>query len=302
MLPKRSMPWGVWLSLLVILLLGLTGLFAPFIAPYDPTQMQIGRSHLPPAWYDNPGKPGRPEHLLGTDLYGRDIFSHVIHGARAGMFLVLTAMPLAVLIGLVVGIAAGFGQRWLEPALLRLMDVMSAVPAFMFAVILILILRATPTGTVLGGLITVTLAFALINWVSLAKLVHVSVLQLRSQVFMEAARSLGAGTWHQTVRHVLPHLLNLILVWVINNIPAVILLEALMGYVGIQILQVNDGTGFQDLSWGGLILLGRTQINRNPFILFAPTLCVLLISMSFATLGEYLQERLHTRRNDTSLL
>ncbi len=298
---SRSLPWGVWLSLLAILLISLAGLFAPVIAPYDPTQMQIGQSHLPPAWYDTPGKPGQPDHLLGTDLYGRDILSHLIHGARAGMFLVLVAMPIATIIGLIVGILAGFGQRWLEPALLRLMDVMSAVPAFMFAVIIILILRATPAGTVSGGLITITLAFALIQWVSLAKLIRISVMQIRSQVFMEAARSLGAGAWHQTIRHVLPHLFNLILVWVINNIPAVILMEALMGYVGIQILQVNDGTGFQDLSWGGLILLGRTQLNRNPFILLAPTLCILVISMSFSVIGEYLNERLNPHYDTNNL-
>ena len=88
----------------------------------------------------------------------------------------------------------------------------------------------------------------------------------------------------------------------INNIPAVILMEALLGYIGIQILQVADGTSFQDLSWGGLILFGRTRLNHNPFILLTPTLCILLISMSFSILGEYLNERLNPQLESSNIV
>jgi ABC-type dipeptide/oligopeptide/nickel transport system permease subunit len=282
--------------------MSLIGLFAPAIAPYDPTRMEVGISNYPPAWYDTPTKKGLPDHLLGTDLYGRDILSHVIHGARAAMFLVLSAIPLAVLIGVAAGVTAGWGNRLIETLLIRFMDIISAVPAFMFAVMVILALRATPAGAVFGGLITLTLAFALVNWVGLARLIHTAVLKVKSQMFMEAAHSLGAGTGHLFFRHVLPHLGYLIIVWVVNNIPPVILLEALMGYIGVQILQVYDGSSFQDLSWGGLILSGRTQLNRNPFILLVPTLCILVISMSFSTLGEYLQERMNPQYKSNYLL
>jgi ABC-type dipeptide/oligopeptide/nickel transport system permease subunit len=119
---------------------------------------------------------------------------------------------------------------------------------------------------------------------------------------MEASRSLGAGMFHQIFRHILPHLSHLITVWVVNNIPAVILLEALLGYIGIQILPVYDGSSFQDLSWGGLILIGRSQINRNPFILLAPTLCILAISMSFSTLGEYLNEKMNPKLKSSQIV
>lgn len=299
---STTMHWGVWLSIAVITLVSLIGLFAPAISPYDPRRMEVGQSYYPPAWYDTSLKKGLPDHLLGTDFFGRDILSHVIHGARAAMFLVLTAIPLAVLIGVVTGVIAGWSNRIIETIFIRMTDVISAIPAFMFAVMVILALRGTPTGAVLGGLITLTLAFALINWVGLARLIHASVLKVKSQEFIEASRSLGAGTGHLIFRHVLPHLAYLVIVWVINNIPAVILLEALMGYIGIQILQVYDGSSFQDLSWGGLILSGRTQLNRNPFILLVPTLCILAISMSFATLGEYLQERINPQFKSNNLL
>jgi ABC-type dipeptide/oligopeptide/nickel transport system permease subunit len=284
---------GVWLSIFVIAIMTSVAIFAPIISPYDPKEMNLGSSSFPPAWYETATKDGMPEHLLGTDLFGRDILSRAIHGARAAMFLVLIAIPLTVLIGVVVGITAGMGNKTVEMLFLRFTDVMSAVPTFMFAVIIVLIFRATATGRLFGGLITLTLAFALVNWVSLARLVYTSVLNIKRQEFMEASRSLGAGTGHQVFKHVLPHVSHLIVVWIVNNIPAVILLEALFGYIGVQILRVMDGTSFQDLSWGGLIYIGRSQLNWNPFILLIPTLCVLVVSMSFSILGEYLNERLN---------
>jgi len=277
----------------VIITLILIAIFAPVFAPYDPTVMRIKVLNLPPAWYENPVKSGKPEFILGTDMFGRDILSHLVYGARAALFLVLVAMPLTALIGIVIGIGAGMGNRFVETIFLRLTDVISSIPAIMFAVILVFLLRASRAGLIFNGLITVTLAFALVNWVGLARLLYTSVITIKRQEFMEASRSLGAGTLHQIFKHVLPHLSHLITVWVVNNIPAVILLEAVLGYIGVQILQVNDGSSFQDLSWGGLILTGRTQLNRNPFMLLAPTLCILAISVSFSKLGEYLNERLN---------
>jgi len=293
---------GVWLSAFVVLLMTLAALFAPIVSPYDPKEMRIGLSSYPPAWYDTPTKDGKPEYLLGTDLYGRDILSRAVHGARSAMFLVLIAIPLAVVIGVVVGIAAGMGSKTVETIFLRLTDVVSAVPSFMFAVIIVLIFRVTPTGRVFGGLITLTLAFALAGWVSLARLIYTAVLQVKRLEFMEASRSLGASTWHQIFKHILPHVSHLIVVWIVNNIPAVILLEALFGYIGIQILQVTDGSSFQDLSWGGLIFSGRTQLNWNPFILLVPTVCILVVSMSFATLGEYLNEKLNPQLKQNQIV
>src|SRR5215212_2312156 len=288
---KKQLPWTVWLSVGIIVLMSLVALFASVISPYDPTRMQIGQSNYPPAWYHTARGDGHAEHLLGTDIYGRDIFSHVLHGTRAAMFLALIAIPLTALIGTFVGVLAGLGNKTTEAIFLRLIDIVSAAPSFMFAVIIIFILRATPTGEIFGGLITLTLAFALASWVNLARLVYTSTLRIKQQEFMGAARSLGAGLLHQIFKHILPHVSHLIIAWVVSNVPAVILLEALMGYIGIQILQRTDGTSFQDLSWGGLIFMGRSHLKTNPFMLLIPTLCILAISMSFSILGEYLSER-----------
>ncbi len=294
--------WGAWLSAFIILGMTLVALFAPILAPYDPMRMEIGQSSYPPAWYNTPGKSGHPEHLLGTDRLGRDILSHTIHGTRAALFLVLLAIPLTAFLGILISMLAGMGPKLIETIFLRLMDIISAVPSFMFAVIIILIFRATRTGEILGGLITLTLAFGLVNWVSLARLVYTSVIIIRQQEFIQAADGLGAGKLYQVFKHILPHLSHLIIAWIVNTIPALILLEALMGYIGIQILQRTDGTSFQDLSWGGLILMGRSQLNLNPFMLLVPTVCILVISMSFSILGEYLSERLNPQLESSQIV
>lgn len=288
---KSSIHWGVWLSISIIVMMTLVALFASVISPHDPMQMEISQSNYPPAWYNSPGRVGHADHLLGTDRFGRDIFSHLLHGARAAMFLALIAIPLTALIGVLVGVTAGLGNKTTETIFLRLTDIVSSLPSFMFAVIIIFIVRATPTGEIFGGLITLTLAFVLVSWVNLARLIYTSVLKIKQQEFMETARSLGAGKLHQVFKHILPHVSHLVIVWVVSNIPAVILLEALMGYIGIQILQRTDGSSFQDISWGGLIFMGRSNLKLNPFMLLIPTVCILAISMSFSILGEYLREQ-----------
>jgi ABC-type dipeptide/oligopeptide/nickel transport system permease subunit len=293
---------SIWLSILVIAVMSFIGIFAPILSPYDPRQMQIDLSNNPPAWYHNPIRESSPDHLLGTDMLGRDILSRAIHGARAAMFLVLIAIPVTVLLGIVMGVTAGSGNKTVETIFLRVTEIISSIPAFMFSVIIVLIFRGRPLGHVFGGLITLTLAYSLVNWVSLARLVHIAVLKVRTMEFMEASRSLGASQGHQIFKHILPHISHLIVVWIINNIPAVILLEALFGYIGIQILRATDGTSFQDISWGGLIFLGRTQLNWNPYILLVPTISVLIISMSFSILGEYLNERLNPQLESSQIV
>lgn len=288
---RFSMHWSVYLSICIIVLMTLVALSASVLSPYDPMRMEIGQSNYPPAWYNGPGRVGHADHLLGTDRFGRDIFSHLLHGTRAAVFLALIAIPLTALIGVLVGVIAGVGNKTTEALFLRLTEIVSSVPSFMFAVIIIFIVRATPTGEIFGGLITLTLAFALVNWVNLARLIYTSVLKIKQQDFIEATRSLGAGKLHLVLKHILPHISHLVIVWVVSSVPAVILLEALMGYIGIQILQRTDGSSFQDLSWGGLIFMGRSNLKLNPFMLLVPTVCILVISMSFSILGEYLRER-----------
>jgi peptide/nickel transport system permease protein len=281
----------VLFSLLVIGFFCLVAIIAPSIAPQDPTRMNIGRKNMQPVWM----RSGETidGFWLGTDRFGRDVFSRLVFGSRAGMFLVLTAAPLAALIGVLVGITAGYAGGWAETVIMRVADVFNAFPAILFSVLMVLILRDQPLGQVLNGLLTLTIAFATINWVSLARILRPIVLQLRTRLFVEASQALGASKWHIIREHILPNLISLVMVWVINVVPLVILLEAGLGYLGIDIIRAAEGNEFQVTSWGGLFFEGRSLIHSNPFVLLTPTLCVFLISLSFSFLGNSLDRRLN---------
>jgi peptide/nickel transport system permease protein len=282
----------LWGSLGIMLLLSLVAIFAPRIAPYDPLKMNIVQADRPPMWMQNPSKPGSPEFPLGTDLFGRDILSRLIYGTRAATFLVLTALPTAALIGTLLGLLAGYSGGWIEALIMRVTDILNSLPGIMFVVIMVLILRRLLPPTPISGIFTLAISFAAVGWVSLARLIRGAVLQIKSQLFMEASRSLGASPWHLITRHLLPNVMHIVLVWVVNNISTVILLEAILGYIGIQVTSApaESGNEFSVMSWGGLFHDGRAALSRNPFMLFIPALCVLLISMSFTLLGDFLSE------------
>ena len=280
----------VWFSLVVMLTLTLVAVLAPWLAPHDPYKMDASQSYLPPMWSDNPFNPGRPDFPLGSDRYGRDILSRFIYGTRTAVVLALIAVPLAALIGTLVGVIAGYAGGFYEMLLMRLTDVINSLPGIMFLVIVVLILRERFAPTWANGMITLIIGFAAVAWVGLARLVRSSVLRLKGQSFIEAAHSLGASPWQIISKHLLPNVGHLIAAWMIINIPAVILLEAVLGYIGVGVTSSVDGAEFSVVSWGGLFFSGRSAISRNPLILVIPSLCILLISMSFLLLGDFLNE------------
>jgi ABC-type dipeptide/oligopeptide/nickel transport system permease subunit len=267
---------------------------APWIAPHDPYDWDISQSSLPPAWDHNPYAPGQPQYPLGTDRYGRDVLSRVIFGTRTAFFLAMMAVPLAAVVGTLAGLASGYAGGRLDHALLLLTDSLQSVPGIMFLVMIVLVFRTRLTPSWWHGLVTLVVGFSAVAWVSLARLVRVNVRVLKTQPFVEAAVALGASPWHIMTQHLLPNVRPVIFVWIINNVPAVILLEAVLGYIGVGVTSAIDGGEFTTVSWGGLFFSGRSALSSNPLMLVLPALGLLLISMSFILLADDLNER--TRR------
>lgn len=280
----------VWFSLLVMLTIGLVAFLAPWIAPHDPYKWGVTQSSLPPMWVQDTFNPGVAEYPLGTDRFGRDILSRLIYGTRTGFFLALTAVPLSALIGTLIGLIAGYASSRLDALIMLFTDMIQSLPGIMFMVIIVLIFRSFLSPTWFHGMITLVIGFAAVSWVSLARLIRVNVLLIKSQLFVEAAIALGASPWRIITRHLVPNVLHVILVWIINNIPAVILLEAVLGYVGVGVTGAVEGGEFTVVSWGGMFFAGRSTLTRNPLMLIIPSLSILLISMSFLLLGDFLNE------------
>lgn len=284
----------VWFSLLAILALGLVAALAPWIAPHDPYREGATQSSLPPMWVQAPSPPGVAEFPLGTDRYGRDILSRLLYGTRTAFFLALTAVPLAALIGTGIGLIAGHAGGRLDALIMLFADMIQSLPGIMFLVINVLIFRELLSPSWFHGLITLVIGFAAVAWVSLARLIRINVLQIKAQLFVEAAISIGASPRRIITHHLLPNVLHVIVVWIINNIPAVILLEAVLGYIGVGVTSAVDGGEFTIVSWGGMFFSGRSMLSRNPLMLVIPSLCILLLSMSFFLLGDFLNDS--TRR------
>ncbi len=228
------------------------------------------------------------EYPLGTDRYGRDIFSRIVYGTRTAFLLALTAVPLAALIGTLVGLISGEAGGRLDATIVLICDILQSLPGIMFMVITILILRNLLSPTWFHGMVTLVVGFAAISWVNLARLVRINVMMIKSQLFVEAAVSLGASRRRIIFKHLLPNVSHVILVWVINNIPAVILLEAVLGYIGVPITD-SVSYDFTATSWGGMFFSGRSRLSSNPLMLIIPSACILLISMSFFLLADFLK-------------
>ena len=278
----------VWFSLIVILTFVLISILAPFIAPHDPYEQGIANFNLPPMWVQNQSPAGVEEFVLGTDRFGRDILSRLLYGTRTALSLALTAIPLAALIGTFVGLITGYAGGRVDGLIMFFTDIVNSLPGIMFLVIIVLIFRSLLIPTWSHGLFTLVIGFAAVSWVSLARLIRINVLQLKSQLFVEAAVGIGTTPWRIITRHILPNVLHVTMVWIINNIPVIILLEAVLGYIGVGVTSAVDGGEFTVVSWGGMFFSGRSALSRNPLMVIIPSLSILLISMSFLLVGDFL--------------
>ncbi|MEC8991296.1 MAG: ABC transporter permease, partial [Candidatus Latescibacterota bacterium] len=221
------------LALLGLILVGAViflALFAQWLAPHPYDFARFDRVLLMPLEH--------PDHLLGTDEVGRDYLSRLIYGARTSLIVSLLVQGLAVLIGVPVGAMAGYFGGRIGFVVSRLIDVMTAFPSLLFAILLISVLG--------GGLYSVVLALSVTGWILIARLTRAQFLALRERDFVLSAHALGVPTWRIAIRHVLPNALTPIVIAVSFGIPATIFAEAGLSFLG---LGINDPLA----SWGKMV-------------------------------------------------
>lgn len=253
-------------GLVVIALLLILAIFAPWIAPSSITDQYRPTRQGPTA-----------EHWFGTDRVGRDIFSRIVHGARVSMRIGLTATAMSLGIGLVVGAISGFFGGFIDTVLMRFVDIMYAIPYIILAVAL-----ATVVGRSVNSVI---LILGLTGWIGIARIVRSSFLSLKKLEYVEAARALGYSRRRIVLRHILPNALQPIIVYGTIAIGSVILAEAALSFLSV---------GPQDPTpaWGLMVNQGTGLLTTSPHILLIPGAAIFITVLSFVFVGDGLRDAL----------
>lgn len=250
-------------TIIAILVLG--AVFADFIAPYDYKALNVRERFAPPSFV----------HLLGTDNLGRDTFSRLLFGARIALFVGLASVGLAALIGLTLGMIAGFGPRWLDNAILFLFDTLRAYPTIILALAL---------GALLSpGLGTVIFVVVLTSLSEYGRVARTQTQAISGQEFIDAERAMGASTARILLMHILPNVLGPFFILAAINLPVVITIEAGMSFLGVG---VAPGTP----SWGATLKDGFDYIRNTPWLIVSGGIPLILVTLGFTFLGESLRD------------
>ena len=214
-----------------------------------------------------PVKPGDPAHILGTDRIGRDLLSRLLDGARISFTVAIVVQLVVLGIGVPIGAMAGwFGGR-ADNLLMRFTDVMYAFPDLLFIILLSVAFSETAFGKAMDGLLLVFVAIGLTIWVTVARLVRGQLLSLKETEFVEAARAIGVSDRKIVTKHLLPNSVSPVIVAVTLGIPAAILAEATLAYIGIGVQPPRA-------SWGSLVSEGQEYIRSDPHLVFFPAICI----------------------------
>ena len=256
----------------LVLIAVITGsaLLAPWLAPFAPDAQMFDGLTIEGA----PLPPGGA-YPWGTDLLGRDLFSRMLYGARTSLIIGVVANGLALLIGTLVGLTAGYFQGWIGSVLMRFTDLMMAFPALLLAICLAAIFQPS--------LWIVALVIALVNWVQTARVIYTETTALSQREFIAAERTLGAGTGRILFRHILPHLLPTIIVWGTLGISTTVLLEATLSFLGVGVQPPTP-------SWGNIIFENQTYFQSAPWLVFIPGAAILLLALAFNLVGDALRD------------
>ena len=258
-------------GLVVIALLVIVAVGAPWIAPHSPlTQYDSGLTAQ--------GQPMAPSsHFwLGTDLLGRDLLSRLIYGARVSLVIGVLANGFALLLGVIFGIVAGFFRGWLETLIMRATDVMLAFPIFLLAI-------ALSSSISKPGIWVLVVVIGIVYWAPMTRVIHGEVLSIREKEFVTAARLTGCTNRRILTSHILPHLVAPIIVYTSLGIATTVLLEASLSFIGLGVQPPTP-------SWGQMIADGQQYYTSAVWLTLFPGLCIMITVLAFNLVGDGLRD------------
>lgn len=272
-------------GLVILAILVTMAVFAPLIAPYGPNEVLLGtgvKVREAPCVHVLGCDEANPQHLLGIDGNGRDFFSRLVYGARLSLVTGFAAVAIALVVGTILGLFAGFYGKWLDNVVMRFMDVLLAFPALLLAITVV---------TVLGpGLFNAVIAISLVSIPVYARVVRSSVLSVREQEFIDADRALGSSGLRLLWHRVFPNSLTPLVVAATLGIATAVLEVAALSFIG---LGVRPPTA----EWGSMLAAERNQVFTAPHLVVFPGLMIMMNVLAFNLIGDGLRDALDPRLN-----
>jgi peptide/nickel transport system permease protein len=262
-------------GLVLVVVLALSALLAPWLAPYDPARQSL---------IEKRARPGA-KYVLGADEFGRDILSRVIYGSRVALLVGVLSATIAVVGGLVLGMLAGFSGGWLDSLMMRGIEILLAFPYLLLALAIVAALGP--------GSLNTTIAVGIWGVPAVTRIVRGSVLALRETEYVGAARALGAPMWALLSRHILPNILPSLIVYATLFMANAILLEAALSFLG---LGVQPPTA----SWGLMVSTGRDVLLVAPHVATVPGIAIMVAVLAFNLVGDGLRDALDPRIRGTA--
>ncbi len=251
----------------IVLALAIIAILAPILAPYSyKTQNLVIKSQNPTF-----------AHLLGTDEYGRDILSRIIYGCQISLSVGIISQAIALFIGFVAGVAAGYYGRWVDAVVSFIIQVFSSFPFLLFAILIMFVMGP--------GLINLYIALGLLMWTTTARLIRGDVMRLKNSEYIQSCILSGGNSFRIIMKHLLPNCISTLIVVSTLGIPSAILSEATLSFLGL-------GVQPPDASWGQMIAASQPFLSSQPLYSIAPGIVIIITVMSFNLLGDALRDAL----------
>jgi len=298
---NRPATLSTWLLLAIVGVILAWPAILEMVSRSGPAGSAWALGHQPEQLSDDRFQPPGPRHWFGTDVHGRDLFSRVLSGAQISMLVGIVGTAVSLLIGVTWGAVAGYAGGRVDSAMMRMVDLLYSLPSIVFVIVLITTMESvlkhwlaatgSPHWAGLARVLFLVVGLGAVSWLNMARIVRGQVLSLRQRAFVEASRALGAGPVHVLWRNIIPNILGVVIVYLTLTLPAIILYESFLSYLGLGIQPPMA-------SWGSLIAEGADQINPLRiywWLIVFPSgfLVMALVALSF--LGDGLREAWEVR-------
>ena len=266
------------LGFFLILVAGLlfVACFGQYIVPYDPYAQDLSNALQPPSG----------SHLLGTDRYGRDLFSRIIIGAQTTIFSALALVAGITIVGTVIGVICGYVGGWIDSLIMRISDIFLAFPEMVFAIAI--------AGVLNGGIWSAAIAVGLIAWPRYARVARSQVLAMKNHQYMNAAKLMGTRWYKVILKHIMPNIVGPIVVTAALDVGAMIMNLAGLSYLGLGVVPPTP-------EWGSMMSEGRSMLQTSPWIVLAPGLAIFITVIIFNLLGDTVRDILDPKQTRRTL-